>query len=81
MQIKQMAAYEQFLEARALYTGQPKGHLSDSISPDAFETLIIDLHRRYAAGEISIGRFSELAGVAHLELWEILELLELPLHT
>jgi hypothetical protein len=75
-----MAAYEQFLEARALYTGQPKGHLSDSISLDTFEALIDDLYRRYAAGDISIGRFSELIEIAHLELWEILELLELPLH-
>lgn len=38
------------------------------------------LHEQYMAGQFSFGRFTELVGVAHLELREILALMSLPTH-
>lgn len=78
MQTKQALAYDLFVEAHALYTGKPIEQVQAEISPDEFEARIRALHYQYMAGNFSFGRFTELAGVAHLELREILDALGLP---
>jgi hypothetical protein len=79
MQAKDAVAYERFLEAHALYTGKTPEQVQTEITPDEFEARIRALHYQYIAGQFSFGRFTELAGVANLELREILEALGLPL--
>ncbi len=79
MEIKQALAYDLFLEAHALYTGQTIDEIRVEISPEEFEARIRALHYQYMNGQFSFGRFTELAGVAHLELREILDAIGLPL--
>lgn len=75
---KQALAYDLFVEAHALYTGKSAEQVQAEISPDEFEARIRALHFQYMSGQFSFGRFTELAGVANLELREILEALGLP---
>ncbi len=75
-----VAAYELFVPIHADYTGKTLVQVKSEISPEQFEVQIRELHQRYTAGEFSIGRFTELIGVPHWELWEILESLGLPVH-
>jgi len=70
-------SYSLFVEAHALYTGKPTEEIVTAISADEFEARIRALHYQFLAGKFSFGRFTELAGVAHAELREILELLGL----
>ena len=80
MQTKEAHAYSLFLEAHALYSGKRPEEILNTISADEFEARIRALHYQYLAGNFSFGRFTELAGVAHAELREILELLGLSSH-
>ncbi|MBA3872494.1 MAG: hypothetical protein H0X30_25435 [Anaerolineae bacterium] len=80
MQTKEAHAYNLFVEAHALYTGKLPEDVLAAISADEFEARIRALHYQYLAGTFSFGRFTELAGVAHVELREILELLGLSSH-
>ena len=80
MQTKEAHAYDLFVEANALYTGKHPEEILTSISVDEFEARIRALHYQYIVGNYSFGRFTELAGVAHLELREILDALGLPSH-
>ena len=73
-------AYELFAPIHADYTGKTLTQVRAEISPEEFETQIHELHKRYIAGEFSMGRFTELIGVPHWELWEILDMLGLPIH-
>ena len=75
-----MSTYDLFIEAHALYTGKPPHEVLSTISADEFEARIRALHYQYVSGQFSFGRFTELAGVAHLELREILDALGLPAH-
>jgi hypothetical protein len=81
MQTKQItAAYDLFVEIHADYAGKTVAQVQAEINSEKFEEQIHRLHEQYIAGEFSIGRFTELMGVPHWELWEILELLGLPVH-
>jgi len=80
MQTKEAQAYDLFVEAHALYTGKHPEEVLSLISADEFEARIRALHYQYMSGKFSFGRFTELAGVAHLELREILDALGLPSH-
>ena len=80
MQTKEAHAYSLFVEAHALYTGNSSEEIMTAISADEFEARIRALHYQYIAEKFSFGRFTELAGVAHAELREILELLDLSAH-
>ena len=50
------------------------------ISPDEFEQQIRELHQGWMQGNFSFGRFTELIGIPHWELWEILDKLGLEIH-
>ena len=81
MQTKQItAAYDLFVEIHADYTNKTVEQVQAEISSEQFEEQIRAWHDQYIAGEFSIGRFTELIGVPHWELWEILEMLGLPVH-
>lgn len=75
-----IAAYDLFVTIHADYAGKTIEQVRQEISPEQFESKMYDLHRRYIAGEFSIGRFTELIGVPHWELWEILDSLGLSIH-
>jgi hypothetical protein len=47
---------------------------------EAFERQLHELHVRWQAGEFSFGRFTELMGVPHAELWDILDAFGLKLY-
>lgn len=74
------AAYELFVEIHADYTAKTFDQVQAELTPEQFEAHVRDLHHQYMAGHFSIGRFSELIGVPHWELWEILDMLGLPLY-
>jgi hypothetical protein len=81
MQTKQLtAAYDLFVAIHADYTDTTVDGVKASISPDQFEERLHSLYQQYAAGEFSVGRFTELIGVPHWELWQILDMLGLPVH-
>lgn len=80
MQTKEAHAYDLFLEARSLYTGRTLNEVRSEIDADEFEARIRALHYQFMSGKFSFGRFTELAGVAHLELREILDALGLSTH-
>jgi hypothetical protein len=81
MQTKQLTvAYDLFVEIHADYTGKPVEQVKAETSPEQFEERVHTLYQQYAAGEFSLGRFTELIGVPHWELWEILDALGLPIH-
>ncbi len=81
MQTKQItAAYDLFVEMHADYTGKSIEQVQAEMSPEQFEDRIRQLYQQYSAGEFSIGRFTELIGVPHWELWQILDMLGLPVH-
>lgn len=81
MQIKDTTtAYELFIQAHADYLKKPADQVKAEVSPEHFEEQLHNLHQRYMAGEFSFGRFTELIGVPHWELWEILGMIGLPLH-
>jgi hypothetical protein len=73
-------AYDLYTQARAEQTGRTDAEQRANISPEAFEAQVRELHQCWMGGEFSFGRFTELIGVPHWELWEILEALGLPLH-
>lgn len=73
-------AYELFAQSRAEQTGQTENEIQAIISPSDFEALVRDLHHRWINGEFSFGRFTELIGIPHWELWEILDVMQLPIH-
>jgi hypothetical protein len=81
MQTKQaVAAYELFVEMHADYTHQSPEQIRNAIPPDQFERQLHDLYERWQAGEFSFGRFTELIGVPHAELWDILDAFGLKLY-
>lgn len=80
MQMQQALAYDLFVEAHSLYTGKSPETVRAEIDSDHFEARIRALHLQYMSGQFSFGRFTELAEIAHLELREILEAMNLPLH-
>jgi hypothetical protein len=80
MQTKEAHAYSLFVEAHALYTGKSPRDILNEISVDEFEARIRALHYQYIGGNFSFGRFTELAGLAHAELREILEVFGLSSH-
>jgi hypothetical protein len=81
MHIKQdTTAYDLFTHMRAEITGKTQAELQREWTPEAFEAQIRSLHARWMAGEFSFGRFTELIGIPHLELWEMLDALDLSLH-
>ncbi len=75
-----MMPYDLFAQYRAEQTGQTESEIRQAFSQAEFEQLLHNLHQRWLNGEISFGRFTELIGVPHWELWEILEAMKLPLH-
>jgi hypothetical protein len=82
LQTKQlMAAYELFVDIHADYTNQAPEQVRSAIPPQEFERRLQDLYSRWQAGEFSFGRFTELIGVPHAELWDILDTFGLKLHT
>lgn len=80
MQTKQTTAYDLFVEAHAAYIGKSPEQIAAETTSDEFEELLSSLHHQYMEGQFSMGRFTELIQVPHLELWEILEVLGLPIH-
>lgn len=82
MQTKQVtAAYELFVDIHADYTKQTLEKVRSEITPEEFERRLQDLYARWQAGDFSFGRFTELMGVPHAELWDILDAFGLKLHT
>jgi hypothetical protein len=73
-------AYDLFVEARSLYTGQTETDIRSTVSEEEFERQIRQLHEQWMHGEFSFGKFTEHAQIAHLELWEILDALGLQIH-
>jgi hypothetical protein len=73
-------AYDLYMEAHAAYSNKSLIQVQSETPPDLFESRVRTLHQQYMAGEFSFGRFTELLGVPHWELWQILELLDLALH-
>jgi hypothetical protein len=81
MQTEQItAAYELFVESHAGYTSQSPDIVRSVITLSQFEDDLRRLHQQYMTGEISFGRSTELIGVPHAELWDILDMMGLPLH-
>ncbi|MBL8155393.1 MAG: hypothetical protein JNM70_14510 [Anaerolineae bacterium] len=78
METKQATIYDLFVEAHSRYTGKSAAQVRAELGPDECEARIRMLHEQYMAGQFSFGRFTELVGVAHLELREILALMSLP---
>lgn len=75
-----MNPYDLFAQCRAELTGQSETEIRQAFNQAEFEQLVYNLHERWLNGEISFGRFTEMIGVPHWELWEILEAMRLPLH-
>jgi hypothetical protein len=81
MQIQENTeAYGIFIQIRAEMTGKEEAEIRAEITPEEFESQLRQLHHQWLSGEFSFGKFTELIGVPHLELWEILDLLGLALH-
>jgi hypothetical protein len=74
-------AYELFVDIHADYRHQTPEQVRHEVSPEAFERQLFGLYERWQAGEFSYGRFTELIGVPHAELWEMLDAFGLKLHT
>lgn len=73
-------AYERFVEAHSLYLGREAEQIRAEIQPDEFERQVRQLHGQWLSGAFSFGKFTEIIGVAHAELWDILDILGLTLH-
>jgi hypothetical protein len=73
-------SFDRFVEAHSRYAGKSAAQIRTELGPDECEARIRMLHEQYMAGQFSFGRFTELVGVAHLELREILALMSLPTH-
>ena len=81
MQMEQtVTAYELFVQAHSLYTQHSPEQIRADIRPDEFERQIRQLHRQWLDGDFSFGKFTEIIGVAHMELWDILDALDLSAH-
>ena len=81
MQIERThSAYDIFAEYRAEKTGKSESEVRAEISADEFERQVRQLHAQWMNGEFSFGKFTELIGIPHWELWEILDALGLSLH-
>lgn len=81
MQIKDMtAAYEMFVQVHAEYAHKTAEQVKTEIDMAQFEAQLHELHEQYMAGVFSFGRFTELIGVPHWELWQILDMMGLQLH-
>jgi predicted HTH domain antitoxin len=81
MQTKETThAYEIYVQAQRDKTGKTAQEIQEATPLEKFEIQIFDLYQQWQAGEFSFGRFTELIGVPHWELWEILEALGLPIH-
>jgi len=68
------------VEAHILYIGKDQAAVRAEINPDEFERQLRQLYAQWLAGEFSFGKFTEIIGVAHAELWEIFDALSLPRH-
>ena len=81
MEIQRSAeAYEIYVQMRAEITGKSEADIKSEVAPEQFEKQVRDLYYRWTCGEFSYGRFTELIGVPHWELWEIFDALGLPRH-
>ncbi len=81
MQMEQTTtAYELFVEAHSLYTQRSAEQIRADVRPDEFERQLRQLHSQWLNGTFSFGKFTEIIGVAHAELWDILAALGLVLH-
>jgi predicted HTH domain antitoxin len=67
------------VRAKAEQEGVQIDQIESEIPPQDFERQINQLYTRWNSGEFSFGRFAELIGLSHWELWEILEACELPI--
>jgi len=72
--------YEIYAQIRAEIEGKTEQEIKAQTPPDVFEKLVRELYGQWTAGEFSFGRFTEIIGVPHWELWEILDALGLPRH-
>jgi hypothetical protein len=77
---KSAAAYDIYVQTRAEITGKSEAEIKAEIKPEEFEKRVRDLYHQWICGEFSYGRFTELIGVPHWELWEIFDALGLPRH-
>ena len=71
-------AYLLFIE---LYAGKntiTEQEAQSEISQSDFLTNLHNLHERHMAGEFTASKFADLLGVPALNLYDLLELLELP---
>jgi hypothetical protein len=71
-------AYDLYVRAKAEQARIGIDQIEAQIPPQDFERQINQLYARWSNGEFSFGRFAELIGLSHWELWEILEALDLP---
>lgn len=79
MQTKQAtAAYNLFTEVRAAHTGKSEAQVQGEISLEQFDQQIHALHQQYMNHEFTIGKLADLLEVPALNLYDILEELELP---
>lgn len=74
------SAYDLFVEAHSLYINKDQAEIRAEINPGEFERQVRQLYAQWLAGEFSFGKFTEIIGVAHAELWEIFDALGLPRH-
>ena len=71
-------AYDLFAQIRAEIEGKTEAQIKAEVTHDAFEKQIRELYSQWTSGEFSFGRFTELIGVPHWELWQILDAFGLP---
>ncbi|MBC7811887.1 MAG: hypothetical protein H7175_12105 [Burkholderiales bacterium] len=73
-------AYHIYLELMVEKTGKNEDELKAEIGLEAFEKQVRQLHYQWMCGEFSFGKFTEIIGIPHWELWEILDALGLQIH-
>lgn len=72
------AAYDIYLEAHSAYTGMSPSEARAQLSQEQFEDRVRQLHQRYMNEEFSMGKLADLLQVPALNLFDILNELELP---
>jgi hypothetical protein len=78
MQTKQSVAYELFVEVRAAHTRKTEMQVQAEISLEQFEEQLRTQHQQYMAREFTIGKLADLLEVPPLNLYDILEEMDLP---
>jgi hypothetical protein len=75
---ERIAAYDIYVEAHAAYTGLTRTQARAELSQAQFEQQLEQLHQRYMDEEFSIGRLADLLNVPAVNLFDILNTLQLP---